>query len=336
MNSSFFSPLLWSPGLTWAAENSDGATAAEPTSSLIAQSAVKLAEASQNLAQNPVGHAWWFWVILLFISTFLIGIFGVMAGIGGGVLFVPLVGSFFPFHIDFVRGAGLFLAMGSSLSAAPNLLKSNLASVKLAMPTVLTASGFSIIGAFLGLWLSSLNPAYIQGSLGVLILMISAFLFFNKSAVNPKVNPGDPLTLALGLGGNYYEPNKDIDICWQVHHSKKGVFIFMFVGLLAGMFGLGAGWAYVAVLNLVMGTPLKVAVATAGFALSVDTNAAWIYFNKGAVLPLIVVPSLVGIILGSKIGSRLLPKVKPELIRKLVILVLVIAGLRSISKAFGV
>ena len=291
-------------------------------------------EAAQTATQVPT--AWWVWVISLFITCFLIGIFGVMAGIGGGVLFVPLVGSFFPFHIDFVRGAGLFLAMGSSLAAAPNLLKSNLASVKLAMPTVLTASAFSVVGAYSGLFLSSLNPAYIQGSLGVLILMISAFLYFNKSAANPQVHPGDPLTLALGLGGNYYEPHRDLDICWQVHRTKKGLAIFSMVGFVAGMFGLGAGWAYVAVLNLVMGTPIKVAVATAGFALSVDTNAAWIYFNKGAVLPLIVVPSLVGIMAGAKIGSHLLPKVKPELIRKMVLVVLIIAGIRSLFKAFGV
>ncbi len=291
-------------------------------------------EAAQTATQVPT--AWWVWVISLFITCFLIGIFGVMAGIGGGGLFVPLVGSFFPFHIDFVRGAGLFLAMGSSLAAAPNLLKSNLASVKLAMPTVLTASAFSVVGAYSGLFLSSLNPAYIQGSLGVLILMISAFLYFNKSAANPQVHPGDPLTLALGLGGNYYEPHRDLDICWQVHRTKKGLAIFSMVGFVAGMFGLGAGWAYVAVLNLVMGTPIKVAVATAGFALSVDTNAAWIYFNKGAVLPLIVVPSLVGIMAGAKIGSHLLPKVKPELIRKMVLVVLIIAGIRSLFKAFGV
>ena len=30
---------------------------------------------------------------------------------GGGVLFVPIVGGFFPFNIDFVRGAGLLVAL---------------------------------------------------------------------------------------------------------------------------------------------------------------------------------------------------------------------------------
>ncbi|MEJ0001331.1 MAG: hypothetical protein WDO13_20565 [Verrucomicrobiota bacterium] len=46
-----------------------------------------------------------------------------LAGVGGGVLFVPIVGSFFPFHLDFVRGAGVLLALAAALAAAPRLLR---------------------------------------------------------------------------------------------------------------------------------------------------------------------------------------------------------------------
>ena len=52
---------------------------------------------------------WWIWPLALFAVSFAIGIVAVLGGIGGGVLFVPIVGSFFPFHLDFVRGAGLLL-----------------------------------------------------------------------------------------------------------------------------------------------------------------------------------------------------------------------------------
>jgi len=105
--------------------------------------------------QAEFSMPWWGWPTILFFTTFLIGVFGVMAGIGGGVLFVPLAASFFPFHIDFVRGTGLFIALGSSLAAAPHLLEKNLASLKLAMPSALVASTFAIIGVFLGLWISA-------------------------------------------------------------------------------------------------------------------------------------------------------------------------------------
>ena len=102
------------------------------------------------------------------------------------------------------------------------------------------------------------------------------------------------------------------------------------------MFGLGAGWANVPVLNLVLGAPLKVAVATSGVVLSVvDTSAAWIYLQGGAVLPLIAVPSIVGVMLGAKIGARLLHVAPAAAVRKLVIVLLLVAGVRSLLKGTG-
>jgi uncharacterized membrane protein YfcA len=106
---------------------------------------------------------------------------------------------------------------------------------------------------------------------------------------------------------------------------------------MAGMFGLGAGWANVPVLNLVMGAPLKISVATSKFLLSItDTSAAWIYMNQGCVIPLMVVPSVVGIMLGSLVGVRLLKIAKPVFIRWMVIGILAFAGLRALAKGFGI
>ncbi|MGL4809598.1 MAG: hypothetical protein ACRC4O_12710, partial [Giesbergeria sp.] len=73
-------------------------------------------------AGGSTAVAWWVWPLALFVACFLIGIVAVPAGIGGGTLFVPLIGGFFPFHLDFVRGAGLLVALASALAAAPVLL----------------------------------------------------------------------------------------------------------------------------------------------------------------------------------------------------------------------
>ena len=107
--------------------------------------------------------------------------------------------------------------------------------------------------------------------------------------------------------------------------------MFILIGLLAGMFGLGAGWANVPVLNLLMGVPLKVSVATSKFLLSItDTSAAWIYLNRGCVIPLVAVPSIVGLMLGSILGVRILAVAKPKFIRYMVIAVLMFAGLKDL------
>jgi uncharacterized membrane protein YfcA len=120
-----------------------------------------------------------------------------------------------------------------------------------------------------------------------------------------------------------------------VHRSPQAFLIFLLVGLLAGMFGLGAGWANVPILNLVMGAPLKIAAGTSSLVLSLTSSAAWVYINQGAVLPLIVVPSMLGMMLGARIGVKLLQHLPPRTVRRLVMVVLALAGARALLKGLS-
>ncbi|MEJ5228352.1 sulfite exporter TauE/SafE family protein, partial [Thermodesulfovibrio sp.] len=123
----------------------------------------------------------------------------------------------------------------------------------------------------------------------------------------------------------------------KVHRTPQALILFIAIGIMAGMFGLGAGWANVPVLNLLMGAPLKVSVATSKFLLSItDTSAAWIYLNNGAVLPMLVAPSIVGIMLGSVVGVRILAVAKPKIVRYIVIGMLLFAGIRALLKGLGI
>jgi uncharacterized membrane protein YfcA len=294
------------------------------------------AYAVEQTAMGGSPKPWWFWPIVLFVFCLILGILAVMAGVGGGVLYVPLVSGFFPFHIDFVRGIGLMVALAGALAAGPGLLRRNLANLRLALPVALIASTFSVIGAMLGLYLSSLNPDIIQVCLGVTIVAIALLLVFSKNTEKPVVTKQDAIGLALGLGGAYWDDGARESVEWKTHRTLLGLFMFILVGLLAGMFGLGAGWANVPVLNLLMGVPLKVSVATSKFLLSItDTSAAWIYMNRGCVIPLIGVPSIVGLMLGSLIGVKILAVAKPKMIRYIVITVLFFAGIKAIDKGLG-
>ncbi|MGD8472324.1 MAG: sulfite exporter TauE/SafE family protein [Desulfobacteraceae bacterium] len=296
-----------------------------------------LAAATEQSTAGATGYPWWFWPIILFFFCLILGVLAVMAGVGGGVLYVPLVSGFFPFHIDFVRGVGLMVALAGALAAGPGLLRRNLANLRLALPVALVASTCSIFGAMLGLYLSSLNPNIIQACLGITIVGIAMLLLFSKNTEKPVVTKQDAIGLALGLRGAYWDDGARESVEWKTHRTLLGLCLFILVGLLAGMFGLGAGWANVPVLNLLMGVPLKVSVATSKFLLSItDTSAAWIYMNRGCVIPLIGVPSIVGLMLGSLIGVKILAIAKPKIIRYMVIIVLLFAGLKAMDKGFGI
>jgi uncharacterized membrane protein YfcA len=282
---------------------------------------------------TPVQQAWWFYPLILLVLSFVLGVFAVLAGVGGGVLYVPIVSGFLPFHLDFVRGAGLIVALAGALAAGPGLLRIGMANLRLAIPMALIASTCAIFGAMIGLALPTYIVQTLLGAtiLGIVILMIKA-----KKSIFPEVPKPDALSQALRITGVYYEPTINKEINWQIHRTPIGLGLFVIIGVMAGMFGLGAGWANVPVLNLVMGAPIKISVATSKFLLSItDTSAAWIYLNNGAVLPLMVVPSVVGIMLGSFVGVRILAITKPALIRKLVIIVLGIAGTKALLKGLG-
>lgn len=291
-------------------------------------------EPSAAPAVSQSAMPWWAWPLILFVVTFLLGIVAVLGGVGGGVLFVPIIGGFFPFHIDFVRGAGLLVALSGALAAGPGLLKKGMADLRLALPVALIASACAIVGAMLGL---ALPANVVNTALGGTILGIVAIMLMAKKSEYPEVKEADALSTALRINGIYHEQSTGQDINWKIHRTPQGLATFILIGVMAGMFGLGAGWANVPVLNLMMGAPLKVSVATSKFLLSItDTSAAWIYVNNGAVLPMMVVPSIIGIMLGSIVGVRILAKTKPAAVRYIVIAMLLFAGLRALLKGLAI
>ncbi len=283
---------------------------------------------------HPEGAGWWRWPLALFVVCFFLGVIAVPAGVGGGVLFVPLVSGFFPFHLDFVRGAGLLVALSSALAAGPSLLRGGLASMRLALPLALIASLSSMAGALLGL---ALPASVVRIALGATILGIVAVMLKAGKTEIPDVKASDRLGALLGMHGVFVDAASGKEVHWRTHRTPQGLALFLFIGVLAGMFGLGAGWANVPALNIVMGAPLKVAAGSSSFILSlVDSSAAWVYLNSGAVLAVIAAPSIVGMMLGAKIGARLLTVLRASLIRKLVIAMLLFAGGRALLVGLGI
>jgi len=294
------------------------------------------AAVTQAVSETPAQSAmpWWGWPLILFVVTFLLGIAAVLGGVGGGLLFVPIIGAFFPFHIDFVRGAGLLVALAGALAAGPGLLKKGMADLRLALPVALIASSCAIVGAMIGL---ALPDNVVNIALGSTILGIVTIMLMAKKTEYPDVKQADNLSTALRISGVYHEVSTGQDINWKIHRTPQGLALFIIIGVIAGMFGLGAGLADVPVLNLLMGAPLKISVATSKFLFSItDTSAAWIYVNNGAVLPMMVVPSIIGIMLGSLVGVKMLAKGKPTAIRYIVIGLLLFSGLRALLKGLAI
>ncbi len=282
---------------------------------------------------------WWFWPLCLFLFTLVIGIIAPIAGVGGGVLFVPLTTAFFPFHVDFIRGAGLIMALTSALSSAPQLVKRGLANLRIMAPVVIVSVVTSILGGIVGLWVTNAFPKgkyYITIALGVVLFIIFVVMLTSKRVEFPEVKKVDPISAKLGIYGAWYEPSLDKVVEYRITNMPIALPAFAAVGFIAGMFGLGAGWANVPVLNLIMGAPIKVATSTSMLIITVnDAAAAWVYLANGAVLPIIVIPSVVGITIGARIGAKLAVKAKPRIVRYIVLGVMLLAAVLDIYKGLA-
>ena len=264
----FLTFALACPAISMAADAATAAPAAQTgvvTTVADAQDAAvtpsPVAATTGDVQTAPVvdNHPWWFWPVALLFFCFILGIIAVMAGVGGGVALRAAGLGLLPFHLDFVRGAGLLVALAGALAAGPGLLRRNFANLRLALPVALIASACSIAGAMLGL---ALPTDILQMRLGVTILGIAVLLFFSKNSVRPEVSRQDAVGMALGMNGVFLEPSTGEVVDWKTHRTLAGLLLFIVIGIMAGMFGLGAGWANVPVLNLLMGVPLKVSVGT--------------------------------------------------------------------------
>ena len=276
---------------------------------------------------------WWVWPALLFGVSFLIGIVAVAAGIGGGVLFVPIVGSLFPFHLDFVRGAGLMLALCGALSSSPRLIRGGLGEMRIVIPLSLAGSVAAMAGAHMGLLLPT---KVLQTSLGIIVLIIAFIMWRAKEREAGPPQARDAWADALGMHGLFRDPKTGQEVEWHARHVLSGVLTFTVIGFIGGMFGLGAGWANVPALNVLMGLPLKLALGTSGLSISViNTSAAWVYLNQGALLPMIQVPAILGVIAGARLGVHVLRILTPVTARWLVVGVLVLAGARALMQGLS-
>ena len=268
---------------------------------------------------------WWLWSSLLFVLCIFLGVIAVIAGVGGGILYVPIISAISPLHLDFVRGSGLVVALAGAIGASPRLLKTGMASLRLALPLAFFSSIGAIIGANLGMALPS---RLVELILGVVIIAVIAFTLSMKRIDCPPLRKEDSLTRRMNIGGTYTDGITGNSVEWGIRRMPLGLITFFVIGFMGGVFGLSSGWANVPALNLLLGTPLKVAVATSVLIITMTSSAAsWVFINQGAILPIIVVPSMAGMMLGTRIGAKLLSRIPGTKVRYFVLGILVFAAL---------
>ena len=276
-----------------------------------------------------------------FLLSFAIACIAVIAGIGGGVIFTPIMLAFTGVDSVIVRGTGLIVAMFSGLVSTGPFMRRGLANLRIVILLVVAYS----IGAFLGAngaiyvadSMGAAGEAFVRIALGVIVLVIAGYFVWGGTKMEwPEVKKVDSFTKRLGIPLPYYEASLDKVVNYLVTRAHWGMLAIFVVGLIGGFFGMGGGWAAVPAMNMIMGIPLKVAAACSGVLLGMgDCVAVWPYLLAGALVPLFAAPWLLGQVLGGIAGSYLLVRIKAGFVRAILIGLLVFSSFALITKGLA-
>ena len=273
-----------------------------------------------------------------FVFSVLIAIIAVLGGVGGGVIFTPIILGFTSVDTLIVRATGLVVAMFSGLISARLLMRRGLLDIKLvffgAVPIILG----SLSGAYSAVHMShqfgETGDAFVRLILGLLILGIAGlFIISGKRSEYPVNENEGPLAKGLGLSGSYWDASLNRKVDYKIRRGRYGLLLLVLVGFVGGFFGLGGGWSVVPIFNLLMYVPLKLSAGCSGVLLALGNAAAiWPYIAAGALIPLFVAPWMLGQVIGGIIGAHILSVVRAGFVRILLIVLLLLTSLKLIVR----
>ncbi len=104
-------------------------------------------------------------------------------------------------------------------------------------------------------------------------------------------------------------------------------------GALSGLLGIGSGAFKVLAMDRVMRLPFKPSTTTSNFMMGVTAAAsAGIYLSRGYIDPAIALPVMLGVLLGSQLGARVLFQTRSRVLRRIFSAVILLMGLQMIWK----
>lgn len=280
----------------------------------------------------------WALVVGSFLMSLVIAIVAVLGGVGGGVLYTPVMLGFTSIDSLLVRSTGLVVAMFSGLVSSGPFMRKGLADIRIvfycAIPIIVGAMMGAQVAISMAETMGDEGDALVRLLLG-LILVFIAVMFIMGGSKNeyPEAKKGSALSKYLNFKSSYFEESLNKTVHYQAVRVVRGGLLFLVVGFTGGFFGLGGGWAVVPVLNLVMTVPLKVSAASSGVLLAMGNAAAiWPYIMKGALIAVFAAPWMIGQVIGGILGAHILSKINAGFVRNILIVLLLMTSVKLISR----
>lgn len=251
---------------------------------------------------------------LFFAVGLLVGFFGALLGVGGGVFLVPILTLLFKVPMKEAIGTSLLTVIATSTAASGINLRSGLVDKRLAVPLLL----FLTVGAIGGGLLAGVMA---PEGLSVLFGLVLAYT-----------------AVTMGTSKRGKESSQEDEVgSYRPRRWPWGLSTSILAGGTSGLLGIGGGAVQVPIMYLIMGIPLKISVATSNFMVGITAAASvFVYYSRGDIDLLVTGPTAVGTFTGSLLGATLLPKVRSVHIRRLFSVILIYLGTRMVLQGLHI
>jgi hypothetical protein len=195
--------------------------------------------------------------------------------------------------------ASLICVLASSCGAAANFVESRLADIRLALTLELATVAGALLG---GMVAAYIPPAWLAIAFGLFAAYVALNFIVLKEAAT-DVTSYTPTNYPVGIGGS------------------------LVAGGVSSLLGVGGGPLKVPLMAFGMRVPFKVASATSNLMIGVTAGASVLgYALRGEVNLGLSAPLAVGVIVGASVGSKLMVKTKPLILKRLFALVLIVVA----------
>lgn len=264
---------------------------------------------------------------VLLLIGFLIGTIGTLIGAGGGFILVPFLLLTHPhFSPEIVTAVSIVIVAVNAISGS--VAYSRLGRIDFRAGWLFALC--TIPGSILGVYSTKYIPHTTFNFLfGILLLLLSAFLFFNTKDDKPrqkrkKKKKGERTEVLTDNENMTYRYTYDVYL---------GASISVVVGYLSPLLGIGGGIIHVPAMVHWLRFPVHVATATSHFILAIMATVSVIVhifqgnYSDPYVLRMVIWLGI-GVIIGAQLGAWFSHRIKGMMIVKALAICLAIVGIR--------
>ena len=257
------------------------------------------------------------------------GILGALFGLGGGIIFVPLLMLVFGLAPTEAVAVSLIGIIAGSVGASTVFVDKGLSNVRLGLLLEITTAAGAILGAIVATLLDD----------KVLMVIFSAIVIYSgiRMILNPEkiVEPAEDSEGKLAF--EYRDEAHGDSVRYQVQNVKGGMALCTVAGMISSMTGVGGGAIKVPLMNIYMHVPMKAASATSSYMIGITAfSGAITYFLGGQVLLGYAAGVAIGAFLGSLIGTALARRINGKHLRKYFSAVLFVMAFLVLLQAGGI